>query len=278
MDALQESPWSGYDARFFARFAEVEETHFWFASRRRIVAPLLAQAVAGLPPGAPVLEIGCGTGGMLGLLAEICGPERVVGLDLFLEGLALARARHPVHLVQGDLQRSPFRPAGLLCMFDVLEHLTADEEVLRDLHGLLAPGGRLLLTVPAWPALWSYYDVAQCHRRRYRPRDLAAKLAAAGFVVEYLTPILSGMLPLLLLDRFVAPLAARLGRARSRPGAEKALADLLPPPAPINALLTHLLAWERPLVARRLRVPAGTSLLALAQRAPVAVESAPPFP
>jgi SAM-dependent methyltransferase len=159
---------------------------------------------------------------------------------------------------------------GLLCLFDVLEHLTADEEVLRDLYALLAPGGRLLLTVPAWPALWSYYDVAQRHRRRYRPRELAAKLRAAGFAVEYLTPILSGMLPLILLNRVLAPLAARLARASSPPAAEKALADLLPPPAPINALLTRLLAWERPLVARRRRVPAGTSLLALARRLPEA--------
>jgi SAM-dependent methyltransferase len=269
MDELRDSPWSGYDARFFARFAEVEETHFWFAARRRIVAPLLAQAAAELPPGSPVVEIGCGTGGMLSLLAEVCGPKRVVGLDLFLEGLALARARHPVHLVQGDLQQSPFRPAGLLCMFDVLEHLTADEEVLRDLYGLLAPGGRLLLTVPAWPALWSYYDEAQCHRRRYRPAELATKLRAAGFTVEYLSPMLSGMLPPILLKRVVAPLAGRLRRGAPRPRpsiAERALADLLPPPAPVNALLARLLAWERPLVARRLRVPAGTSLLALARR------------
>jgi SAM-dependent methyltransferase len=269
MNSLEESPRSGYDARFFARFAEVEETHFWFASRRRIVAPLLTQAVAGLPPGAPVVEIGCGTGGMLGLLAEVCGPERVIGLDLFLEGLALARARHSVHLVQGDLQRSPFRPVGLLCMFDVLEHLTADEEALQDLYTLLAPGGRLLLTVPAWPALWSYYDVAQCHRRRYRPRELGSKLRAAGFEVEYLTPMLSGMLPLVLFNRILAPLAARLTRSSSPPAAEKALADLLPPPAPVNALLTRFLAWERPLVARQRRVPAGTSLLALARRSPI---------
>ncbi|HXO40251.1 MAG TPA: methyltransferase domain-containing protein, partial [Thermoanaerobaculia bacterium] len=180
-------PPPGFDPRLFSRLAALEATHFWFGARRRAVAPLLAQLTAGLSPGYRVLEVGCGTGGTLGLLREVCRDGRVLGFDLELAGLAFACGRTAAGLLQADLTRPPFNQEfAVICLFDVLEHIPEEQLVLRNLFQLLAKGGSLLLTVPASPALWSYFDVAVHHQRRYRAADLADRLAAAGFEVEYL--------------------------------------------------------------------------------------------
>ncbi|HEY0781706.1 MAG TPA: class I SAM-dependent methyltransferase [Thermoanaerobaculia bacterium] len=257
----------GYDPRFFDRMAAVEERHFWFVARRRIVAPVVRRAVAGRTSGYRVLEVGCGTGSMLGLLQRECAGGRVFGMDLYLEALAFARGRPQTAraaLLQGDLAHGPFsRPFDVVCLFDVLEHLPDDERVLGDLHRLTAPGGALFLTVPAWPTLWSYFDVAAHHQRRYRPRGLGGKLAAAGFAVEYLTPMMAGYFPLMYLRRRWADLSARLGRAT--PAHERAVGDLEPPPL-VNGLLSLLTRGEPALTGRGIRLPTGTSLLAVARK------------
>jgi len=69
-------------------------------------------------------------------------------------------------------------------MFDVLEHLTDDRAVLSDVHYLLKPGGRLLPTLPALPSLWSYFDEAAQHCRRYTLKEPQVKLAETGYTLE----------------------------------------------------------------------------------------------
>src|SRR5260370_11422292 len=89
-------------------------------------------------------------------------------------------------------------------MFDVLEHLEDDLGALRAWRLLMADRGRLILTVPAGRALWSYFDEASRHVRRYEIEELRDKLTAAGFEVEFLSPYIGILYPTLWLGRRVA--------------------------------------------------------------------------
>ncbi len=254
-------PASNYDPHYFAPLFAIEDRHFWFRARNRVLAALAGQVVQGLPPAYRVLEVGCGTGNVLRVLEQVCPGGTVVGMDLFAEGLAYARRRCSCALVQGDMIRPPFAdPFDLVGLFDVLEHISDDRACLRQLHPLVRPGGALLLTVPADPALWSAVDEAAGHFRRYCATELAERLAEAGFRLEYMTPYMAGAFPLVWLKRRL------LTRRRAGREIDPAAAELTVVPV-LNGLLSFLLRLEVPLIARRRRLPVGTSLLAVARRA-----------
>ena len=250
-----------YDPSFFENLAAAEDRHFWFRARNRVIGTLAAQLTAGLPPGFRVLEVGCGTGAVLRALERACPRGTVVGMDFFGEGLRHAHRRGS-RLVQADLHAPPFAVGfDLVGLFDVVEHLPDDVGVLSDLARLLAPGGALLVTVPAGRELWSWYDEAVRHRRRYEPAELAARLGEAGYAVEYLSPYMSPIFPLVWLRRKLA----RAGRPPSD-AESHALAEgefrVVPG---LNELLDWCLAPEVRRIARRRVLPFGTSIVAVAR-------------
>ena len=260
---LSTSPGCGASPEFAHLFA-AEDRHFWFRARNRVLGRVVGQLVAHLPAGYRVLEAGCGNGNVLRVLEEVCAGGEVIGTDLMPERLQYAGRRTHCRLVQADLHDLPFdTPFDLIGLFDVLEHLPDDRHALRDLRAALAPAGTLLLTVPAHQRLWSYADTFAGHYRRYSPRQLEQALADAGFRVEYLTQFMMVMWPLLWLARRVAALWKRPGDVADSQR-ELVIKELRTVPV-LNGLLRQLLEWEVPLVARRRRLPLGTSLLAVAR-------------
>lgn len=249
----------GYDPAHFANLFAVEDRHFWFRARNRVLARLAAQSAAEFGSGCRILEVGCGDGNVLRFLEKACPGGAVIGMDYFAEGLLLARQRVACPLVQGDLAKPPFgsmfHVAGL---FDVLEHMPDDLGVLRDLRRMLIERGKLLITVPADPALWSDFDEASGHCRRYQPVELTTKLKEAGFTVEYLSPYMSILYPLMRLSR------------RKRGGGESATnqavnRDLRIVPV-VNELLLAFLTAEAWWIGRGGKLPIGGSLLAVARK------------
>lgn len=252
----QHSEPGGYDAAYFQMLAAAEDRHFWFTARNRVIAAIVEQLVRDRPAGYRVLEVGCGTGNVLRVLEDKCRGAMVIGADLFDEGLDIARKRVQCPLLRMDVSRPAFdQPFDLLCAFDVLEHIADDAAALSHLHAGLKPGGSLLLTVPASMSLWSYFDVAAHHCRRYEAAQLHERLTTAGFEVDYLTPFMAVMAPLI-----------RLARRRQAPQAQQQVAKELRVIPGVNGLLKLMLAWERPLIRRRCRLPFGSSLLAVAHR------------
>src|SRR5882762_1346376 len=114
-----------YDPAFFETLFQAEDKHFWFRARNRVIRAIVRQLIASFPSGYRVLEVGC-----------------VTGMDLFEEGLCFARRRTTCPLVVGDVHTASFpHKLHLVGLFDVLEHLPDDEQVLRDLNRFLLPGG-----------------------------------------------------------------------------------------------------------------------------------------
>ena len=150
----------------FEAHARLEERHWWFTARRAILLRIL-QAIA--PPGSPVADVGCGTGGNAAAISR--AGYKVLGLDPSPEAIALAEERFPDVVFRCTDQpaeaRTHLSDRGTLLMTDVLEHVEGDGALLRDAVAATPSGGHLLLTVPADPSLWSGHDVAFGHKRRY---------------------------------------------------------------------------------------------------------------
>ena len=242
------------DPSYAAVHAEEDRTHWWFQGRRAI---LLSELGRCLPGGSHrVAELGCGSGGMLEALARF-GTAVGVETDPALREHARARG---LDVRAGSLPDDVPLEAGrwdAVCLLDVLEHVEDDAGALRACRRLLAPGGRLMVTVPAYAWLWSRHDELLGHRRRYTTGSLRAAALAAGFAVERLTYF----------NTLLAPpiMAVRLARmALRRPGHD------LDRPAPLlNRLLAQSFAAEARLL-RFVSLPFGISVLLIARAAPSA--------
>jgi SAM-dependent methyltransferase len=255
-----------YHPEHFTPLFAAEDRHFWFRSRNRCIAA----ATRLLPnPSAikDILEHGCGTGFVLSELQRLFPDARVTGADLFEEGLAMARQRFAGKLVQADLFRCGFRSEfDLIGLFDVLEHLDDDLQALLALREQLRPGGHLLITVPAHMVLWSDYDIASGHRRRYTRAQLVARLAEADFQVQFCTEFMLPLFPLVLIRRRLR-LRQNLTVSRPANAAERIKSELQINPL-LNRILDLILRPEAPWIACGRRLLGGTSILALAERMP----------
>jgi SAM-dependent methyltransferase len=251
-----------YDAGCFERLAAIEDRHFWFVNRARVIEQLVREITRHLPNSPALLEVGCGNGTLLCAIARACPRVRVMGMDLFSEGLARAQHVSGCPLVRGDIFLPPFaQRLDLIGMFDVLEHLENDIEALTSVRTMLSRGGSLLLTVPAHPALWSYFDEYSCHKRRYTITELTQKLAATGYEVTYATEYMCSLLPLLWISR---NLARALTFRKRDSAADLAGTDLKVVPV-LNEIIGWSIAWEARFITRRRRLPFGASIIAVAK-------------
>ncbi|MGH3102479.1 MAG: class I SAM-dependent methyltransferase [Gaiellaceae bacterium] len=246
---------SGFDAELFERLARAEPGSFWFRARNRLIVSTLRRH---FPDAASLLEIGCGTGFVLAGLRAAFPGLRLVGTELFAEGLEAARRRLPldVELHRLDARSLPFRSEfDVAGAFDVLEHVEEDELVLRELHGAVRPGGGLILLVPQHPRLWSAADTFAHHVRRYTRRGLERAVTGAGFRVERSTSFVSALLPAMVASR----VAHRVARRPYDPIAELE-------PGALNGLFERILDGERRLIERGVSLPVGGSLLLVARK------------
>ncbi|MDQ1559806.1 MAG: hypothetical protein QOD32_2866 [Pyrinomonadaceae bacterium] len=241
----------------YAIMYEVEGSHWWFAGRRRILESFVRAIVAdlNLQGRTPrILDVGCGTGANLEMLAQFGETE---GVDVSEDALAFCRARGLAQVKLGAAEQLPYADASfdLVTALDVVEHLDDDLGGLAEMRRVLRPGGRALLFVPAFMWLWGVQDDVSHHRRRYTLPQLKERVAAAGLAVEratyanvtFFAPILAGRL---------------LMRATgARPASENNINV-----SALNGLLGHIFGAERFWLQRRLNFPFGVSAVCVARR------------
>ena len=235
------------DTVLFDKFFEVEDRHWWFVGRRKIVLDQLAQH----GPFKRILDLGCGTGGVLAHLDPLGWS---VGIDPSEEARHYCRERG-VPMAQASGADLPFADQtfdGMLAL-DVIEHVEDDVALLREARRVLTPDGVLIVTVPALPWLWSDHDVVNQHYRRYVRSTLRRSLCAAGLEPVKVSYYNAFLLPLAVLRKVAH---------RVNGGGEHHLETV---PGPANGVLQGVLTAERPLI-RRVDLPVGASLICAARR------------
>ena len=237
----------------YDRMNELEATHWWFVARRKIIASLVARRL-GNRKDAAILEAGCGSGGNLAMLGRF---GRVDAFEYDADARAHAREKSQLDVQFGALPSDlPFgdRRYDLIGLFDVLEHIEADRESLASLASRLSDRGAILVTVPAFPFLWSRHDERHHHFRRYTRASLARVAAEAGLKVRYSSYF----------NFFLFPAAVAARSLKRLTGSETP--DDSMPPGWLNATLSRVFGLERHLVGR-VRLPVGLSLAAVLEKA-----------
>ena len=238
----------------YNRLDQLEGQHWWFTARRKILKNVIAQ-FAPKKAQLRLMEAGCGTGGNLKMLSAF---GKLDAFELDDEARVIAKGKLPMDIKSGMLpDHVPYQPGSfdVVVAFDVIEHVEHDVESLASLGKQLAPGGRLVMTVPAMPWLWSKHDETHHHYRRYTKASLNEALVQAG-----LKPVRISYFNTLLF-----PMIAGIRLLRQALNIKETADDKMPSPA-VNSVLKSIFSFESNWVGR-VSMPVGVSLLAVAQRA-----------
>jgi len=236
---------------------QIEEESFWFRHRNRCITHLVGQYAIG----DVLFDIGGGNGFVSkGLQSE--GIDCVL-VEPGIAGARAAQARGVERIICARLEDIEFEPASMASMglFDVLEHIEDSVAILSHLHRLLKPGGRLFLTVPAYPFLFSSEDTVAGHFRRYTLSSLRHELDAAGFNLTFGSYIFAPLPPLIFMLRTVPTwLGLRQGMDTGREAAEHR------PKRASASLMDSMLDAEFRRLAKGYAIPFGGSCICVATK------------
>jgi len=233
---------------------QVEETHWWYVGRRRIIQSLVEKICTTLNTSNPrILDVGCGTGANLKMLATFGAAE---GVDISPQAVDFCRERGLDSVKLGAIEQLPYESGSfeVVTALDVIEHLDDDVAGLREIRRVLSRNGRLLLFVPAFMFLWGVQDDVSNHRRRYTLPNLRSAVEAAGFSIEWSSYAnISFFLPVLAVRSVMRWLGLR---AATEYGINVSL---------MNGPFSQLFAAER-FILQRGRLPFGVSAVCIARK------------
>jgi SAM-dependent methyltransferase len=234
----------------YDRMAELDQLHWWYTARRRVLSALIGREIK-LPGNARILEIGCGTGHNVPMLR---GFGAVDAVELDDDARSVASERLGMKVIGASLPELAGVEEGrydLVALLDVIEHVEDDHAGLASIVRRLAPGGRVLITVPAHQWMWSAHDQLNHHHRRYSKKKFKALIVGAGLKIDRISYFNSLLFP-------VAVAARLAGKLTGRDATDDTL-----PPRPINRLFGTLFGAEAYLLGR-VPLPPGLSLVAIA--------------
>ena len=247
--------------QFYKQTARVEDQHWWFLSRRALVARHIQKMA--LPSDASILDAGCGTGATTRFLERY---GRVTGIDKSPIALAFAREKtEHAHLIEADVNELdcllPPESFDLVTFFGVLNHqwIPDDVKMLQRVKRVLKPGGHVLLTESAFRILTRRHDVVDLAKTRYRMADFRSYFAQVGLEFRWGRYFNAAAFPICLLE---AAWYRLFGRSDNGNGD---LAELTLPPRAVNSMLRFYMDVERRL-SSWIPLPFGVTLLVVGRK------------
>ncbi|MBI2443473.1 MAG: class I SAM-dependent methyltransferase [Candidatus Levybacteria bacterium] len=229
----------------------LEETHWWHRAKRDL-CEIYLRKIQKKKRHMRLLDIGCGTGGNMQSFAKF---GKTYGVDISKEAIRFCKQRKLTRVRLGSAHKTRYASSSfdVITMLDVLEHVD-DKKTLREVRRLLRPGGLLILTVPAHKMLWSRWDEALHHKRRYEKKELYNLLASSQFRVLKITHVYSFLFfPVL----FIRSLKARNSKAEYP-------SDFSMNNGFLNGILLFVSHIEQSLL-RYIHIPFGTSIFCVAE-------------
>lgn len=234
-----------------------EDCYWWHVGRRMFVNSLLQQKIA-KRENLRILDVGCGCGR---LMEDLKKYGEVFGFDIAPEALSFCSQRGLTNLARADLDKPlPYEDSSfdLIIALDVLEHVEKDLFALSEIYRILRPGGFFLLSVPAHPWLWSYWDEIIFHKRRYERGELKDKLEQAKFQVLRLSLAHALIfLPTILMRKLRKIIFSKQQK--------EATSDFIPLPNFLNRIMI-MGYWLENQIFKRTNIPFGLSLMAFVQK------------
>ncbi|GAA4408104.1 class I SAM-dependent methyltransferase [Fodinibacter luteus] len=223
--------------------------YWWYVARADLLETALRSHVEGA---GLALDLGSADGPSASWLRD--AVQRTVSLDIDPRGLGSDG-------VCGSALALPFPDAAfdVVSAFDVIEHCEPEATALAEVRRVLRPGGRFVMSVPAYDWAWSDFDVANGHHRRYTRARAVAAVEGAGFTVQRVTHGFASVFPMFAAER----LARRLRRRRAHGAADIVAVPSVP--KPVNAALLGLSRLDRVVLARG-DLPFGSSVFVAATR------------
>lgn len=242
------------DSATYAVEAEIEQNHWWFVARRKMLGRLIREI--GVPKSARILDIGTSTGTNLRMLRDL-GFDNFEGVDFSREAVEWCASKGLGHVTQGDACSLPFpdETFDFVLATDIIEHVDDDVRALEQIRRVLRPGCAAIVTVPAFASLWGLQDEVAQHKRRYRARQVQDRISKANLACTqsfYFNFLLFG--PIWLARQVIRAAGIKL---RSE--------NELNSPS-INWILTKIFELDIAL-APFARIPFGVSYLAVVRRA-----------
>jgi 2-polyprenyl-3-methyl-5-hydroxy-6-metoxy-1,4-benzoquinol methylase len=243
------------DDAVYEEMNRLEENYWWFVARRKIIETVIRKTVSNSD--LKILEIGCGTGGNLPMLSKF-GSGKAIEMNISALNLAQRKDQQNFHLHQGSV---PFESGlqkddrfELVCIFDVLEHITEDTETLLFIKNHMQDSGSILITVPAYQWLWSNHDVMNHHKRRYTKRELLTLLQIAGYEIVFASYFNSILFPVALIKRL--GMKTKINRTTT---------ELPEVSGMLNVLLRSVFSMEATII-NFFKLPAGLSIIVAAKK------------
>ena len=232
--------------------------HWWYEGRYAVIQHIIMSLH--LPKDTQILEIGCGYGSNLHILANF---GKVEALEINDEAREYAHNISGIDVYKGwlpdGLESVKGRHFDLICLLDVLEHVKDDNAALRNIRNYIKEEGKFLLIVPAYQWMWSKHDEKNSHFRRYSKQELRGQLQDAGYTIDYIGYMLTFLFPLMLLARLFDRFS------------KDADSGMSVPPYFLNSFLSWVFSAERFLIPR-FSLPFGGSVVAVCRRKKLSLE------
>lgn len=250
----------------YQKLYELETTYWWHVGRRYIISSFIDNLISSSSKfdngnqaeeltGAKILDVGSGTGENLKFLSQF---GETIGIDNSERAVEFSKKRGLNNLKIGEAENLPFADNSfeLVTMLDLLEHISNDSRALKEANRTLKPKGHLLVTVPAYPSLWSEHDEALNHKRRYSKRELTKKIEQEGFLIKRASFAITTFLPPISLYR------ALQNASRQKTESKTSYVFL---PGWLNKIFIGVLRAEAKAI-KKIDLPFGLSLVALAEK------------
>jgi 2-polyprenyl-3-methyl-5-hydroxy-6-metoxy-1,4-benzoquinol methylase len=238
-------------ADYAGHYRDLYEHHWWWRAREKYIFDTLR---AQQPPQGwkQILDVGCGDGLFFDRLSQLGEVEGVEPAEAIVSKTGKHRSR--IYIGPFDVSFQPAKRFSLILFLDVLEHVPDPAAALRHALALLAPGGAILITVPAFNLLWTNHDAINDHLRRYTKASFRTLARPTGLEIQMERYFFHWMFPAKLATR----VAERTLRLPAKPSAV--------PSRWINGLFYWLSRLEQKTWGA-LPVPLGSSLMVLGRKA-----------